>query len=425
MPSLQGLNFKVNKKKIKIAFVTPIYLPTKLSGSGTVVRDLTEELARMGNDVSVITSNALTARYWYDPIFGKRINKEFEVINRVKIYRLKCNQILSSTLFILVRKFSWLVPVKNLNKLIIQYNGPHLRNIDKLLNQKKFDVIHCSPFPLNINRQIVEKIKKLKKRPKLIFTPLLHTELKDFKNPEFKKVLSKADLVHVVTNSEKLFLKKNFNVEDNKIVYVPLFLDLKRLTDLGKLEKQVKRFKNKYKLNNKKIVFFAGNKGYMKGVITLLRAIDKLHREDMSYFFIVVGNNMPEWIKEKNKTNAKFLLDFDYVDDKTKEIIFAACDIYCMPSKSESFGLTYLEAWQKKKPVIGCDIPAVKELINNVSGGLLVQYGNENNLINAIKMLADNPILARKLGINGYKEILLNYNLDKLINKYTKLLNIN
>ena len=30
-----------------------------------------------------------------------------------------------------------------------------------------------------------------------------------------------------------------------------------------------------------------------------------------------------------------------------------ACDIYCIPSRNEPFGITVLEAWTAKKPVLG------------------------------------------------------------------------
>ena len=406
----------------KIAFVTPIYFPAKLSGSSIIIKEIAECLVKSDYDVSVITSNALTGRYWYDPIFGRKVNKNFEIINNVKIYRLFSNQIISSVCFILVRYLNFLIPQKIINKLQIVYNGPYLNGLDDILIKEKFDVIHCSPFPLNINRQVVNAIGKLKKKPKLILTPLFHTELKEFKNLELNKMLSQANTIHVVTNSEKFFLRKTFNTKDSKIVYIPLFLNLKKLISLRKLEKQVNLFKKKYKLYNKKIVFFAGNKGYNKGVIALLRAMEELHREDPSYFFITVGNSMPEWTKEKNKINPKFLLDFDYVNEKTKETIFSVCDVYCMPAISESFGLTYLEAWHKKKPVIAARMPVSEELVESINAGMLVNFNDINDLKEKIKEIFKNRNKSRNMGESGFLALNKKYNINSFIRKFKKII---
>ncbi len=410
--------------KNKIAFITPIYLPANLSGSSIIVKEIAEYLVKSGYDVSIITSNALTGRYWYDPVFGKKINKKSEVINGVKVYRLSCNQLISSICFIIVKKLFFLIPVKILNRLKVIYNGPYFIGVGKILTEGNFDIVHCSPFPLNINRQVVKAIDKLRKKPKLILSPLLHVKLKEFKNPELYPILLKADKIHVVTESEKKFLKSTFKISGDRIITIPLFLDLNKFSRLEELKKDVKKFKDKYKLNNKKIVLFAGNKGYMKGAITLLTAIDGLYKEDQSYRLIVIGNNMPEWTKVKKRVNPNFLLDFKYVDEKTKEIIFASCDVFCMPSISESFGLTYLEAWHKKKPIIAAEIPTSKEIIGLVNGGLLVRFGDLDDLKTKIDEIFRNKFKSKKMGENGFLALNNKYSFDKLYAKYKTLFDI-
>ncbi len=411
-------------RKNKIAFITPIYLPANLTGSSGIIREISEYLAKIGFDVSIITSNALTGRYWYDPIFGKKIDKKFEKINGVKVFRLSCNQFISSSCFILVRYLNFLLSQKLLDKLEIISNGPFLNGLGSILAKEKFDIIHSSPFPLNINRQVVSEIKKLDNKPKLIFTPFLHTELKEFKNPELAKIISNADIVHVVTNAEKLYVEKKLNLKNKKIVVIALFINFKKLSPIEKLNEDIKRFKDKYKLNGKKIVLFAGIKGYMKGAITLLNVINEIYRKNSSYVLITIGNDTPEWVKEKKKINPKFLLDFGYVDDKTKEIIFSACDVFCMPSISESFGLTYLEAWHKKKMVIGAYVPAVREIITKAKGGLLVKFNDSKDLQLKIYESFKKNNNSSRMGMNGYKYLLKNYENLKIFDKYSKLFSI-
>ena len=108
-----------------------------------------------------------------------------------------------------------------------------------------------------------------------------------------------------------------------------------------------------------------------------------------------------------------------YARGKEKEIIFAAADLFCMPSISESFGLVYLEAWHKKKPVIAANIPAVKELIGD--GGMLVEYGNQKQLSKLIVEILESQDLSLRLGSNGYNRLIRNYDFDKLLSKYRAL----
>lgn len=411
-------------KNKKIAFVTPIYLPANLFGSGVVVRQIAEAFAKNGADVSVITSNALVGRYWYDSIFGKKIKNRFEVVNGVKIYRLSCNQIISSFCFVLVRYCNFLLPPKILNKLQIIYNGPYLIGLNNILNKEQFDIIHCSPFPLNINRQIVEAVNKLKKKPKLIITPFFHSQVPEFKNQELQDILSNVDVIHLISNAEKDDINKLFKINQGKIKIAPLFIDTKKLFELENTHDEIKEFKEKHQLDKRKIILFAGNKGTMKGAIHLLLAVNKLYKKNQSYVLIAVGNKTSAWEKAKKVIDKKCLLDFAYKQGKEKEIIFGACDIFCMPSISESFGLVYLEAWHKKKPVIGANIPAVKELIDGAKGGLLVEYGNEEELQGAIEKLASDRLLAKQLGENGYQALISKYDFSKIFEKYVDLFNL-
>lgn len=412
-------------KNKKIAFVTPIYLPANLYGSGMVIKELAEKFTQNGFDVSVITSNALTGRYWYDPMFGKKINKKFEIINGVKIYRLPCNQIISSVCFILVRYLYFLVPDKILNKLKIIYNGPFLIGLEDLLKRHQFDVIHCSPFPLGINKQVAESINKLLKKPKLIFTPFFHPSLPEFHNPLLGKLLNKANSIHTVSYSEKNGIARYFNLDKKKIKVIPLFLNTKQLHSREQLMPDILKFKEKFNLKNRKIILFAGIKGSMKGCIDVLSAVNELYQKDKSYILLAMGLNSPAWEKTKNIVNKGCFLDFGYKIGREKETIFGAADVFCMPSKSESFGLVYLEAWHKIKPVIGANIPAVRELVNDTQGGLLVPYGNTRRLQETIIKLMSDEKLRWKLGANGYRALISKYAFHKVFQKYENLFALN
>ena len=400
----------------KIAFITPHYYPSTLTGSGIVVTKLAEEFAKLGHDVSIITSNALTARYWYDPIFGKKIEKRYEVYNKVKIYRLSCYQLYSSMCFILLKFFGKFLPKKFIDYLKIISTGPYLIGLDRILISHNYGVIHCSPSPLAINKQVVTALSKMKEKPKLIFTPFFHSQLSDFTNPQLKEIFQSANIIHVITNTEKSEISARFSINVKKIIVISVFLDISHMYSIGELKNEIFNFKNKYKLRERIIILFAGIKGYAKGAIDLLLSINMLHKTNPEYILVAIGTDTKDWSRAKKEIDKDCVLDLGYKTGKEKETIFASCDIFCMPSKSEAFGLVYLEAWHKKKPVIAADIPAVREFIDR--DGIFVEFGNKKQIIEAITRLATDKNMASALGERGSSKLINTYTFSKVFPKY-------
>ena len=95
------------------------------------------------------------------------------------------------------------------------------------------------------------------------------------------------------------------------------------------------------------------------------------------------------------------MLELDAVDLQTKGDALAACDIFCLPSEQESFGGVYTEAWTYAKPVVGCAIPAVRDVVTDGVDGLLVPPGSVDELIDSIQGLLANPERRAAMGHAG------------------------
>lgn len=402
---------------IKIAFVTPFYLPARLSGSTIAVQQLAEGLNKSNFEVYVISGKYLNTRQWYLPFFGPKIQEKFSIINGVKVYRIGCFQIASLLALILIRYFKFLLSKRLYQKLLFLHSGPYFRGLVKIFRQEKFDIVYSSPLPLYFNWQVFQAIKKNSPKTKLIFRPDFHAEIREFSNPELQKVFDSADFIHIALGPEKNDIQKTFKVADEKFVVIPSFLNLQKLHPLEEFEKEVLDFRQRFGLENKKLVLFAASKIKEKGIIDTIEAIKLLRQKDLSYFLVIIGPDNAWWQKIKKEMPQDCFLDLGYVSEKDKEIIFAAADVFCQPSICESFGLTYLEAWHKKKPVIGADIFIVRELISGARGGLLVEFGNKNDLAKAIEKLFSEPELKRTLGENGYQSLIENYQSQKVIPK--------
>lgn len=59
------------------------------------------------------------------------------------------------------------------------------------------------------------------------------------------------------------------------------------------------------------------------------------------------------------------------------------------PSRFESFGLVHLEAMMFGKPVVGCRIGGMKEVVQHDATGLLAEPGDADSLSNALRRLLE------------------------------------
>lgn len=404
----------------KICFITPIYLPANLFGSDTYIDTLAKRFAKENCDVSIITSNAGNPSYWYN-WFERKIRKKYELINGVNVYRLPCSQLFFILNFVLAR-IGFFFPQFLKDKFWIASSGPYLFGLATLLEKIQPDIIHCSPAPLQINIQTVEAIKSLKKKPTFIFTPFFHSQVPFFNNSLLQYVFDNADIVHVVTSAEKEEIIARFTVSEHKFSIIPLFIETDDLHGQEELAGQVKEFKEKYKLKDKRIILFAGIKGQMKGAIDLISVVNDLYIQGEKIILVAIGHSTTEWEKIKKTINVNCLLDFRYVGKREKELLFAACDVFCMPSKSETFGLVYLEAWHKGKAVIAADIPTMNELIGKQ--GLLVEFANRPQLKKILKSLENDTNKMHYLGEAGNRKLKTSYIAQKIFPKYSTLFNV-
>lgn len=95
------------------------------------------------------------------------------------------------------------------------------------------------------------------------------------------------------------------------------------------------------------------------------------------------------------------ILNLDDLPEGEKQDALAACDVLCVPSEGESFGMVYYEAWAYKKPVVALDLPVLRETIGSPGGGLLCN-AEPQSIANALIQLLSNPELAYKLGNIGH-----------------------
>ncbi len=79
----------------------------------------------------------------------------------------------------------------------------------------------------------------------------------------------------------------------------------------------------------------------------------------------------------------------------------SACDLFCLPSWGEAFGIVYLEAMSRMRPVIGCQNCGPADFTTHDYDGLLVPPKSPESISQELLRLWQAPDSLRRIGING------------------------
>ncbi|MCJ7424440.1 glycosyltransferase family 4 protein [Candidatus Bathyarchaeota archaeon] len=85
------------------------------------------------------------------------------------------------------------------------------------------------------------------------------------------------------------------------------------------------------------------------------------------------------------------------ISDQEKVGLLQSAQIYVTTSIREGWGLTAMEAMACGTPVVGYNVPGLRDSVINGKTGLLVPYGNVEQLANAIITVLSNQLLEKEL----------------------------
>lgn len=135
-----------------------------------------------------------------------------------------------------------------------------------------------------------------------------------------------------------------------------------------------------------------------KGIGDLLDAASRLDDRQGNLLVAVAGdgperNRLEKLAAEKLGSRARFLGRVADIDD-----FLACCDIFCLPSRLEGFGLVYVEAAFHGVPSVATLVGGIPDAVINDKTGLLVSLDDLPSLTQALQRLYDDESLRKQLG---------------------------
>jgi len=165
-------------------------------------------------------------------------------------------------------------------------------------------------------------------------------------------------------------------------------------------------------------IIYCGKFTESKGVLDLMDAFEKAKFKRNTVLHLFGSGVLP-------KTNKRNVEVKGWVEHEEYIKILPDYDFLALPSKQETFGLAYVEAMGFGLPVIGTFGPAIPEIIKNDETGILIDFGNIQQLTFALEKLANDRNLRVKMGKNAWADMKKRFTpeivLGKLEDMYSKI----
>ncbi len=360
-------------------------------------------MVRKGHDVTVLTTNRNNISK------NVPIYLSYEVINGVKIHRF------NSLLNIGYMSFcpGQLQLLKNIN----------------------YDIIHSHSYR-HPHEIFAIKAGKKKDKPVIIqgHGPFLSTDLQSYLKHFFyslydtyanKKILKKVSQIIALTEFEKEEFVK-LGVDPAKIAILPNAVE-----DTCFEFVETVQTKRKYNLIGQFTILYLGLLNKQKRPDLLILALSEIVKTNNNITLLFAGpdQEMKSELQQLalNLGVGNHIQFLGPVYGQEKQALLAAVDVLALPSDNESFGIVLLEAMAHCKPVVACDAEGPKNIVNNEFNGFLVPRGDAIRFAKSLIWLADNPELAKEMGLRGKDIALQKYHTEKIMgqleNLYKRVIN--
>ena len=274
----------------------------------------------------------------------------------------------------------------------------------KIAMEEDFDVIHCHDwmtFKAGINA------KKLRKKPLVVHVHATEFDRTGGNGINYyvhrieKEGMEAADSIIAVSNYTKNVIVDKYGINPSKINVVHNSVEFKQ-------NAKQENFGIKKK---DRVVLFMGRLTLQKGPDYFVYAAKKVLEHEKNVKFVICGNGDMEPLivnKVAEMGLASNVLFAGFLQGDDVERAYKMADVYVMPSVSEPFGITPLEAMSNGVPTIISRTSGVSEVVKHC---LLVDFWDINDISSKIISVLRYAPLKESLKENAFSEV-RNFNWD-------------
>lgn len=375
---------------MKLCIVPTMFPKYKGDYYGSFVYDEAKKLVENGIEVHVLTQH------------NHGIPHE-EIMDGIHVHRFK---------WLEPKEFRALVHFKGLkdNLRLVTYIISLLFTLIKIVKKYKIDIIHAhSVIPTGLVSVVVAKILG---RPSVITSHGMDINNFDAKSTYGHLIsfsLNHCDKAIAVSGNlaEKM---KSLGINEDKIVILRNAVDTKIFKPSKNMD-----LRHEYGIGgNEILILFVGYLDTFKGIFELVDAFYEINKENKNVKLMMVGTGpKKEELKEKvlKLGLGDYVMLIGAVPSTKIHIYYQMADIFVLPSYTEGFPLSVLEAMACGMPVVATDVGGIHEIVKNGLNGFLVSPRKRRELTEKLNFIVNNEDLRKKFVSNSY-EIINNSSMD-------------
>ena len=317
------------------------------------------------------------------------------------------------------------MPVQSKNPYTIYRN---ISRIAKLIKNNNINIIHAR------SRAPAWSARYAANRKKIPFVTTFHGtyELQNKIKKKYNSIMLNADRVIAISNFIAKHIKKEYEVDDEKVSVIPRGIDLSIFDSSKVTAERLISASNKLGLmESTSTILLPGRMTRWKGHALLIEAVAKLKRDDILCLFVGDDQNKNSYVKELQNKIKKLGMtkNFRFLGNQTDmPAIYKMADVVVSAStKPEAFGRVVAEAMAMGRPTVAVNHGGGAEIIKDNSNGWLFKPSNIKDLTkqisSALKISDDQRENLSKRSILRIKE---NYNVkfmcDKTLHLYSELI---
>lgn len=367
------------------------YLPN-MGGVERYTYNLAKKLIEMGNIVTVVTSNPQELA-------------EYEVMDGISVYRLPCFDLLNGR-----------YPVLKLNG--------RFRAIHHNLSSRKFDlvIVNTRFYIHSVYGQWFARSQSIP-----VITIDHGSSHLSVGNPVIDFIGGIYE--HAITKVGQIFCKnyygvsgacvdwlKHFHIKAKGVLYNSV--DVESIEKV--LEENEKTYRALYGIDATAVVItFTGRLLPEKGVPQLIRAFEQVQEiYSNTYLFLAGDGSLEDFVKSQKNEH---IIPLGRKPFEEVMILLSETDIFCLPSFSEGFSTSILEAIVCKCYVVTTERGGARETFPTDDYGMVIPNNNVGILRNALVKAINSPVKREEAVELSYNRLKSNFTWDIVSEKVNEL----